>query len=122
MRQLQRQLDIFGSYYNRERPHRALHRGTPQQAYDARPKAVPSGTPLIDAHYRVRHDTVDANGKLTLRHGSRLHHIGIGRRHRRRPVLILVKDLHVRITTTDGELLRDFELDPTRNYQPQPKS
>ena len=25
------------------------------------------------------------------------------------------------ITTSDGELLRDFELDPTRNYQPQPK-
>jgi transposase InsO family protein len=122
LRQLQRQLDIFASYYNRERPHRALHRRTPQQAYDARPKAVASGIPLVDAHYRVRHDTVDANGKLTLRHGSRLHHIGIGRRHRRRPVLILVKDLHVRITTTDGELLRDFELDPTRNYQPQSKT
>ena len=70
----------------------------------------------------MRHDTVDTNGKLTLRHGSRLHHIGIGRRHRSRPVLILVKDLHVRITTTDGELLRDFGLDPTRNYQPQPKT
>jgi hypothetical protein len=34
-------------------------------------------------------------------------------------VLILVKDLHVRITTTDGQLLRDFHLDPTRDYQPQ---
>jgi hypothetical protein len=37
-------------------------------------------------------------------------------------VLILIKDLHVRITTGDGELLRDFELDPTRDYQSQPKS
>jgi transposase InsO family protein len=119
---LQRQLDHFRDYYNDERPHRALNRRTPQQAYDARPKASPSGVPLDDAHYRVRHDTVDANGKLTLRHGSRLHHIGIGRRHHGRPVLILVKNRHVRVTTTDGELLRDFELDPSHDYQPQPKT
>lgn len=122
LRGLQRQLDAFGTYYNAMRPHRALGRRTPQEAYDARPKASPSGIPLDDAHYRIRHDIVDANGKLTLRHASQLHHIGIGRRHRGRPVLILVKDLHVRVTTTDGELLRDFELDPGRDYQPQPKT
>jgi transposase InsO family protein len=119
---LQRQLEQFQHYYNTVRPHRALGRRTPQQAYDTRPKAAPSGLPLDDAHYRVRHDTVDASGKLTLRHGSRLHHIGIGRRHAGRPVLILVKDLHVRVTTTDGELLRNFALDPNRDYQPQPKT
>lgn len=119
---LQRQLEEFRHYYNTIRPHRALARRTPQQTYDARPKASPSGIPLDDAHYRVRHDTVDATGKLTLRYGSRLHHIGIGRRHSGRPVLVLVKDRHVRITTTDGELLHDFELDPTRDYQPQPKT
>lgn len=119
---LQRQLDEFRHYYNHLRPHRALDRRTPQEAYDARPKATPSGIPLDDAHYRVRHDTVDTCGKLTLRHGSRLHHIGIGRHHRHQPVLILVKDLHVRITTTNGELLRDLQLDPSRDYQPQPKT
>jgi transposase InsO family protein len=119
---LQRQLDEFRDYYNRVRPHRALNRRTPQEAYDARPKATPAGLPLDDAGWRVRHDVVDSCGKLTLRHNSRLHHIGIGRRHAHRPVLILVKDLQVRIATTDGELLRHFELDPTRNYQPQPKT
>src|SRR4051812_8444960 len=93
IRGLQAQLDAFADYYNTVRPHRALDRRTPQQAYDARPKAVPSGVPLDDAHYRVRHDTVDANGKVTLRHGARLHHIGLGRRHKGRNVLILVKDL-----------------------------
>jgi hypothetical protein len=56
------------------------------------------------------------------RHNSQLHHIGVGRRHARRRVLILIKHLHLRITTTEGELLRDLELDPTRNYQPQPKT
>ena len=122
LRGLQRQLDEFRRYYNAERPHRALGRRTPQEAYDVRPKASPTGIPLDDAHYRVRHDRVDANGKLTLRHGSRLHHIGVGRRHARQSVLILVKDRHVRITTTDGLQLRDFELDPSRDYQPQPKT
>jgi transposase InsO family protein len=119
---LQRQLDGFRRYYNLVRPHRALGRRTPLQAYTARPKAAPSRTPLDHAHYRVRHDTVDACGKLTLRHASRLHHIGIGRQHRHRPVLILVKDLHVRVTTTNGDLLRDLQLDPSRDYQPQPKT
>ena len=119
---LQAQLDSFREYYNTERPHRALGRRTPAQAYMARPKALASGVALDDAHYRVRHDVVDTDGKLTLRHGSRLHHIGIGRRHSGKHALILVKDLHVRVTTSHGEVLRDFELDPTRDYQPQPKS
>jgi hypothetical protein len=74
--------------------------------------------PLDDAHYRVRHDTIDANGKVTLRQGARLHHIGLGRRHKGRHVLILVKDLHVRITTTDCEVLRDFQL-ATTNLSPK---
>jgi transposase InsO family protein len=120
--ELQAQLDRFRRYYNTVRPHRALGRRTPIEAYQARPKALPTGTKLDDAGWRVRHDTVDGYGKLTLRHNSRLHHIGIGRRHARKTVLILVKDRHVRITTTDGEVLRDFELDPTRDYQPQPKT
>lgn len=119
---LQTQLDVFADYYNTQRPHRALGRRTPRSAYESRPKAVPSGVPLDDTGWRIRHDTIDSHGKVTLRHGSRLHHIGIGRRHARRNVLILIKDLHVRITSTDGELLRDFELDPTRDYQPQPKT
>jgi transposase InsO family protein len=120
--ELQAQLDRFRRYYNTVRPHRALGRHTPQEAYQARPKAVPTGTKLDDAGWRIRHDTVDAYGKLTLRHNSRLHHIGIGRRHARKPVLILVKDRHVRITAPNGEVLRDFHLDPTRDYQPQPKT
>jgi transposase InsO family protein len=119
--QLQRQLDRFRGYYNTVRPHRALHRQTPQQAYQARPKAAASGTPLIGGHYRVRHDKIDTDGKLTLRHNSRLHHIGLGRRHAGTTVLILVHDRHVRIITTSGKPLRDFQLNPDKDYQPQAK-
>ncbi|HZA87667.1 MAG TPA: hypothetical protein VE466_12395 [Acidimicrobiales bacterium] len=57
-----------------------------------------------------------------MRHNGRLHHIGIGRRHAGKCVRILVKDLQVRVTTTHGEQLRQFELDPTRDHQPQPKT
>jgi transposase InsO family protein len=117
--ELQSQLDTFRDYYNTVRPHRALHRHTPAQAYAARTKAAASGIPLAGGHYRVRHDTIDRDGKLTLRHASRLHHIAMGARHRGTTVLILVHDLHVRILSTSGQLLRDFQLDPTRDYQPQ---
>jgi hypothetical protein len=34
-------------------------------------------------------------------------------------VLVLVADLHVRVLSEDGELLRDLVLDPSRTYQPQ---
>jgi transposase InsO family protein len=62
---LQHQLDRFQTYYNTIRPHRALNRHTPAQAYAARPKAVPTG-PVIPAHYRVRHDKIDTGGSITL--------------------------------------------------------
>ena len=54
---------------------------------------------------------------MTLRHNSRLHHIGIGRAHIGTRVLLLVHDLDVRVITEDGELLRQLTLDPTRDYQ-----
>ncbi len=57
--ELQRQLDRFGRHYNTVRPHRALHRKTPAEAYAARPKAIPNGA-AIKPHHRVRYDVVDA--------------------------------------------------------------
>jgi transposase InsO family protein len=117
--QLQALLDTFTTIYNHQRPHRALpHRAVPATAYTTRPKATP-GDRTADAHDRVRTDRVDAGGKVTLRAGGRLHHIGIGAAHARTPVLMLVQDLHIRvINAATGELLRDLTLDPTRNYQP----
>jgi transposase InsO family protein len=117
--QLQALLDTFAAYYNTQRPHRSLpHRATPATAYAARPKATPStGSPA--SHDRVRADRVDADGKLTLRHNGRLHHIGIGRTHARTRVLMLVRDLEIRvINAATGELLRELTLNPDRDYQP----
>jgi transposase InsO family protein len=122
IRQLQRQLEVFRGYYNTVRPHRALHRRTPAEAYAARPKAIPTGTPLHAGHWRIRHDRIDPSGVFTLRHNSRLHHIGVGRRHAGTNVLILVHDLDIRVLTSDGELIRELVLDPSRDDQPQPKT
>lgn len=116
--ELQTLLDTFRSIYNEQRPHRSLpHQATPATIYTARPKANPAGRD--DTHCRVRHDRVDTTGKITLRIGGRLHHIGIGRTHARTHVIALVDDLHVRIIdAATGELLRQLTIDTTRTYQP----
>jgi transposase InsO family protein len=117
--QLQALLDTFASYYNTRRPHQSLPgRVTPAAAYAARPKAAP-GDRITDTHDRVRTDKIGSTGTVTLRHGGRLHHIGVGRAHARTHILLLAQDLHVRIiSTTTGELPGELTLDPSRNYQP----
>ena len=116
---LSRQLSRFRRYYNEKRPHRALQRKTPWEVYTARPKATATG-PYIDPHCRVRHDRVDQGGTVTLRHNSRLHHIGLGRLLAGTRITMLVDDLHVRAIDRDtGELLRELTLDPTRDFQPR---
>ena len=69
-------------------------------------------------HFRMRRDTVDITGVIALRHDSRLHHIGLGRKFTGTRVLVLIDDLRVRFLTEDGELIRELVLHPTRDYQP----
>jgi hypothetical protein len=45
---------------------------------------------------RVRRDRIDNNGKVTLRHRTRLHHIAIGHVHKGKRVILLVDGLDVR--------------------------
>jgi len=74
--ELQAQLDWFRAYYNDERPHRAVGRRPPAHAFAARPKVGPTRPGFVlPPHYRVRRDTVDVGGTVTLRYDSRLHHI-----------------------------------------------
>ena len=101
------------------RPHRAIARKAPAEAFAARIKAEPQGNGHPSArHYRVRHDKVDPGGTVTLRYRSRLHHIGVGRAHKGRRVLVFVADRDVRILTAEDEILRQLVLDPSRDYQP----
>lgn len=121
--ELQAKLDRFGAYYNDARPHRAIGRRTPAEAFAARPRATPRLRGfVVPAHFRVRRDKVDITGTITLRHNSRLHHIGLGRRLIGTRVLVLVADLDVRVLSEQGELIRRLTLDPTRDYQPHGRS
>jgi transposase InsO family protein len=117
--ELQTQLDEFTTYYNTIRPHRAIDRRTPLHAFDARPKAFPTGY-HIPPHYRVRHDRIDAAGVITIRYNSRLHHIGLSKRRRGTHVLVLINDRDIRVLDRNtGTLIRKLILDPTRDYQPR---
>ena len=49
---------------------------------------------------------------VTLRHDSKLMHIGVGRRYKGTSIHLYVADLDVRIVGFDGELLRHLILDP----------
>jgi transposase InsO family protein len=116
LHELQKQLDHFTSAYNQQRPHRSLDQRTPAQAYTARAKATPTGR---DGHWRIRHDKVDKTGRITLRHASRLHHIGIGYEHIGTTVRVLIHDLHITVINADtGEIIRDLQLDTSHDYQP----
>jgi transposase InsO family protein len=117
---LQAQLDRFRAYYNTVRPHRALARRTPAEAFAARTKAKPRRPGLtIASHHRVRRDRIDTGGNVTLRYHSRLLHLGVGRRYAGSRVMLLVNDRDVRVINDDGELLAEFTIDPTKCYQPQ---
>ena len=67
---------------------------------------------------KVHRDRVDTNGTVTLRHRSKLHHVGVGRAHKHERVLILVADLDVRVIDAEGTLLRHLTLDPLRATSP----
>jgi hypothetical protein len=89
---------------------------TPAQAYAALPKATPPGH-TADEHFRIRRDTVDNCGKLTLRYASRLHHLGLGTAHAGTKVLIVVTEVTVTVLSTPGyQLIASHTIDPDRNY------
>jgi len=115
--ELQAQIDRFVHIYNEERPHQARN-CPPMHAWRAMDKATPviDGQPVL-ATTKVRHDKVDKTGCVTLRYRARLHHIGLGRAHAGRRVLILMADRDVRVINEDGDVIRHLTLDPSRDYQ-----
>ena len=114
---LQALLDRFRAYYNQVRPHRAIGRRTPAEAFAAREKAGPGAGVLPAGHYRLRRDRLDKAGKVSIRYQSRLRHIGVGRAYAGTRVLLLVADRDVRVLTEDGELLGLADIDPAKGYQ-----
>jgi hypothetical protein len=115
--ELQRQLDQFREHYNERRPHRALQRHTPGQAYRATPKAAPPTNGHTPGHYRLRYNRLDPNGKMTIRRAGRMHHLGIGTTHARKRVLAFADDHHITVADlTTGEVLSRHLIEPAKTY------
>jgi transposase InsO family protein len=114
--ELQAQLDAFRLAYNEQRPHRAVGRTTPGEAYRATPKASSSNSGGR-GHFRLRYDTTDGKGAMTLRRGGRLHHLNAGVAHARRRVLAIVDEEEVTIGALDtGEVLSSHRIEPDKGY------
>jgi transposase InsO family protein len=114
--ELQAQLDAFRIAYDEQRPHRAIGRRTPTEAYRATPKAHPAGRGAA-GHLRLRYDLADKKGSITLRRAGRLHHLAIGAAHARRRVLAVVDEREVTVVAIDtGEILSSHLIEPTRSY------
>ena len=62
---------------------------------------------------------IDAAGVITLRHNSRLHHIGLSKHRTGTKVTVLIDDLDIRVLDGNtGTLLRKLVLDPPATTNP----
>lgn len=115
--ELQAQLDRYRQIYNTERPHRALDRRTPAQAYTALPKATPATSNDTVEHHRLRYDRVDAWGKVSLRRAGKMHHLGIGYAHRGNRILAIADQTTVTVIHLEtGQILSTHAIDPAKTY------
>lgn len=114
--ELQAQLDAFRGEYDEQRPHRAVGRATPGEAYRATPRALPSGA-RGRAHFRLRYDVTDSRGAMTLRRAGRLYHLKTGAAHARRRVLAIIDEQEVTVVALDtGEILSAHRIEPDKGY------
>ena len=79
-------------------------------------KAQPADNPQDE--WRIRHDIVATNGKVTIRYAGRLYHLGIGRAYGGQHILMVVTDNHITTSLKEtGEIITEHYIDTSRNYQ-----
>ena len=114
LRQLQRQLDTYRAYYNTRRPHSALRRATPEQAWTtAASHGGPTRLPMqTDATvHRLR---VSATGTITVGRAR----IGLGTVHTGHTVTAIRDANHITVYDTNGDPLGHAFLDAAKSYTP----
>jgi transposase InsO family protein len=110
--ELQFLLDCFRHYYNHERPHRALGRRTPAEAWTTTPKDGPSTNALTNPT-RIYRGIIN-RGNLRL---ARRWRIRVGAEHNDQAAIAVVTGLSCHIFI-NGRCIEALELDPTRVDQP----
>lgn len=110
-------LQQFQTIYNTIRVHRSIGRRTPAVAYQSLPKAEPTITENGKT-WRTRHDKVGASGVITYRYAGELKHLGIGREHKSKQVLILASGPEtIIIDRASGEIIAEHQIKADKDYQ-----
>lgn len=115
---LQDALDGFADYYNHQRPHRAIGRRTPFEAWNATPRMASPGTPLAARTRRTR-VTIRPDGAADVvgLSGRHQYRIALGVEYAGLPADVIFEERHAAVYV-NGTLIRYLEPDPTRRYQP----
>lgn len=116
--QLNHQLTTIITHYNNNRPHRALDRKTPAQAYNRLPKAQPMDIPT-GTDNRLRRDKVGTEGKVTLRWKGILRKLYIGRKHKGKDVILICINNHITaVNPHTGEIWGEYTITGNTRYHP----
>lgn len=110
--ELQRLLDAYDALFNTDRPHQALDGQTPDERYQATPKAVPADQPITRC--QITEPKVGSNGAISLGNN---YVYNIGRAWTGARLTVVRQDLHVVILHNQTILAR-LTIDPTRRVQP----
>jgi len=108
---LQTALTVFQSYYNQQRPHRALQGATPAEVFAAGELARPASRPLA-APVLVYRSEVHANGTVD----AGTYRVNVGVAWARQQVTTVKDGDHIAIFK-GNRLIRELDADPTRTYQ-----
>ncbi len=78
-------------------------------------------TLINDPHWRIRKDTVDLRGHVTLRYLGKLRQLNVGWSYRGQSICLYVLDDVVTFATEDGEFIGETRLDPIATTNPKVK-
>jgi transposase InsO family protein len=103
----------FRSFYNHNRPHRALGGATPAEAFNATDKARPADRPLPEPIFVSRHTVGEQSGNLHVAP----YRIGVGLRWAGHTCDVVRQGEHIAIFS-GSTLIRALTADHTRYHQP----
>lgn len=115
--ELNAQLEQFRSFYNHQRPHRALGGATPAEVFGATDKARPADRPVPAPVVVSRHTVGPTSGYLFVAP----YKVNVGLRWAGHDCDVIRDGEHITILS-GTKLVRSFTADPTRSYQPGDKA